>query len=171
MTKQQINEIAFTAFFMGEGMIRIDREMRKAGHHKGKNYGKVRRVFHRHMVRITLRNDDSEVIDWVLKVIGGHCFYRAKRNKIWNRQRGIFTFSNPTIIWQAESLDVCIKVAELLIENPIPSKKKEEAKFFLEYAKLKKDNYVQGKGYPKKILGKFDFYHQKLKELKRYKEQ
>lgn len=167
MTKE---ELAFSSFFMGEGMIRISSEMRKAGNSKGMNYGKTKKVFHRQLVRITLRNDDAKIVEWILSVVGGHCFYRAKRDKVYNRQMGTFTFSNPVIIWQAEDLPTCKRVAELLVANPIPCKKREEAKYFLEYAKLKEDNLVKGKGYKKEMLEKFEFYYQKLKELKKYKE-
>lgn len=167
MTKQ---EIAFGAFFMGEGMLRISKDKRKSGNRHGKNYGKNLIPWYRQVARITLRNDDVDVIDWIVKEIGGHCFYRDKRDKIYNKHTGNFSFSNPVTIWQVEDLDTCEKISKLLIKNPIPCKKKEEAKYFLEYVKLKKDNYVRGKGYPKEILEKFEFYHQKLKELKKYKE-
>ena len=167
MTKQ---ELAFASFFMGEGMIRVSRDKRKSGNRHGKNYGDKLIPWYRQVVRITLRNDDAKVIDWILKVVGGHCFFREKRSKVYNKQRGTYTFSNPVIIWQAEDLDTCEKVSKLLLKNPIPCKKKQEAKFFLEYVKLKRDNYSRGKAYPKEVLEKFEFYHQKLKELKKYKE-
>lgn len=163
-------ELAFTSFFMGEGMLRVSRDKRKSGNRHGKFYGDTLKPWYRQVSRITLRNDDAKVIDWVLKVIGGHCFYREKREKIYNKQRDVYTFSNPVIVWQAEDLPTCKRIASLLLENPIPSKKKEEAKYFLEYVKLKEDNYFRGKGYPNEILEKFEFYHQKLKELKKYKE-
>lgn len=167
MTKQ---ELAFSSFFMGEGMLRVSLDQRKSGNRHGKNYGKNLRPWYRQVIRITLRNDDSAVINWILKEIGGHCFHRDRREKIYNKQRGVYTFSNPVIIWQAEDLDTCERVAKMLIKNPIPCKKRVEAKYFLEYVKLKKDNYFKGKSYPKEILEKFEFYHQKLKELKKYKE-
>jgi hypothetical protein len=167
MTKQ---EIAFSSFFMGEGMLRISDDKRKSGNRYGKNYGKTLKPWYRQVVRITLRNDDSAIVDWILKEIGGHCFFRAKRDKVYNKKTGAYSFSNPIIIWQAEDLKTCGRVAKLLMKNPIPSKKKKEAKYFLDYVKLKMDNYSKGKSYPKGILEKFEFYHKKLRELKKYKE-
>lgn len=167
MTKE---ELAFSSFFMGEGMIRTSFEQRKAGNRKCKNYGKKKKPYFRQLVRITLRNDDSDIVDWILRIVGGHCFNREKRDKIWNKQTGKYTFSNPTIIWQAEDLDTCERVANLLVQNPIPSKKKEEAKVFLEYVKIKRETYKSGIGYPEEVLEKFEHIYDKLKQLKKYKE-
>jgi len=164
------NELAFSSFFMGEGMIRISFDKRKGGHRGGKFYGKRLIPWYRQVIRITLRQDDEKVIDWILKEIGGHCFRRGIRYKVWNKQRGIYTWSRPVTIWQAEDLDTCEKVAKLLLKNPIPSKKKEEARYFLEYVRLKRKSYIRGKSYPKEVFKQFEFYYQKLKKLKKFKE-
>lgn len=163
------NEKAFAAFFLGEGMIRISREFRKAGNYKSVNYGKDKKVFYRHIAKITLRQDDEAILDWVQKNIGGHVFRRGVRDKVWNKQKGTFTWSRPTTIWQAEDLDTCEKIARLLIKCPIPGKKKEEAKIFLKYILLKRKNRILGKPYKKEVLVKFEEYHQKMKNLKKYK--
>ena len=167
MTK---NELAFSSFFLGEGMIRISQDIRGVGRWKPRYLTEKYKLWYRQVIRITLRQDDEAVIDWILKVIGGHCFRRGIRYKIWNKQRGIYTWSRPVTIWQAEDLDTCEKVCKLLLKNPIPSIKKEQARYFLEYVRLKKKSYIKGKSYPKEVLKKFEFYHQKLKELKKFKE-
>lgn len=167
MTK---NELAFSSFFLGEGMIGISKDKRKGGNRFGKNYGKKIKPWYRQVARITLRQDDEKVIDWILKEIGGHCFRRGVRYKIWNKQKGVYSWSRPVTIWQAEDLDTCERICKMILENPIPSKKKEEARYFLEYIVLKKKNYKRGKPYPEEVLKKFEFYHQKLKELKKFKE-
>lgn len=164
------NQKLFAAFFIGGGMLRISFNKRKGGNRFGKNYGKTIIPWYRQVIRITLRQDDEKILDWIKNEIGGHIFRRGIRYKIWNKQRGIFTWSRPVTIWQAEDLDTCELIAKLIIQCPIPSKKKEEAKYFLEYVKLKKDNFFRGKSYPKEVFDKFEFYYQKLKELKRYNE-
>jgi len=170
MNTKNINEMCFASFFMGEGMIRISKDYRKSGNRKSPNYGKEKVVWYRQVARITLRSDDSKIIDWVLKNIGGHCFYREKRNNIYNKQKGTYTFSNPTIIWQAEDIETCKRISKMLIDNPLPAKKKKEAKYFLKYIELKEREYKRGKAYSQDTLKKFEFYYEKLKELKKYNE-
>ncbi len=154
---------------MGEGMMRISSETRKKGNYKSKNYGSERKKYYRHIVKITLRQDDEQILDWIQKEIGGHIFRRGIRNKVYNKLTGGFTFSNPTTIWQAEDLDTCELVAKLIINCPIPSKKKKEAKVFLEYIKLKRNSLNPGKGYFIDISDKFEIFHQEMKNLKQYK--
>lgn len=151
---------------MGEGMIRISRDWRRSGHNR--KGPKV--IWYRQIVRITLRQDDEKVLDWIQDNIGGHIFRRGIRNKIKNKMTGVDSFSRPVTIWQAEDIETCAKVCKILIECPIPSRKKNEASAFLEFASLKKLHYKRGIGYPKEIISKFEFYYQKLKELKRFKE-
>lgn len=153
-------ETAFAGFFLADGMIRISRDKRG-----GSNV-----PWYRQVARITLRQDDEKVLDWIKDNFGGHIFSRGIRNSIKNKKTGEISYSNPVTIWQAEDLDTCKNICKILLMCPIPSKKKEEAKLFLEYAKLKIAKYVRGKGYDIDTLKKFEWYHQGLKDLKRYKE-
>lgn len=153
------NELAFAGFFMGEGMIRISFETRKG-----------RKPFARQVVRITLRQDDEPVLDWILTNFGGHIFRRGVREKVYNRQRGTYTFSNPVTIWQAEDLYTCEKICKLLLKSPVPCKKKLEAQVLIEYAKFKREMWVVGIGYKAGAREKFKEYHDKLIELKKFKE-
>lgn len=164
------NEKLFAAFFTGEGMLRISRDKRGVGRWKPRYLTEKYRPWYRQVVRITLRQDDEKVLDWVRSTIGGHIFRRGVRYKIWNKKSGTFSWSRPVTIWQAEDLETCEKVARLLIQCGIPSKKKEEAKYFLEYALFKKQSFSKGKCYSDEILKRFEFCHQKLKELKQFKE-
>jgi hypothetical protein len=163
-------DLAFGGFFMGEGMIRISLDKRKGGNRFSRNYGEVLKPWYRQVARITLRQDDEQILDLIKSKIGGHVFRRGIRNKVWNKQRGLYTWSHPITIWQAEDLETCEKVCKILLANPLPSKKKEEAKIFIEYISLKKKKYKRGIGYSEDILQKFEWYHQKLKELKKFKE-
>jgi len=167
MTK---NELAFASFFCGEGMFRISKDIRGVGRWKPRYLTEKYKPWYRQVVRITLRQDDEKVLDWIKANIGGHIFRRGVRSKVWNKQKGTYSWSRPVTIWQAEDLETCKKVSKLVLKCPIPSKKKEEAKYLLEYIQLKKKGYRRGKKYSPKLLEKFEFYHQKLKELKRFKE-
>lgn len=158
-------EMAFTGFFMAEGMIRISKDMKRSGRaSQGDKY-----PWYRQVARITLRDDDERVLNWIQKKFGGHIFKRGVRYNITNKQTGKKTFSNPVTIWQAEDMPTIEKICRAILRNPMPSKKKEEAKVFLEYAKLKKRHYKRGKKYPQEVLDKFELYHLKMKELKKYK--
>lgn len=157
--------MAFTGFFMADGMIRISKDMKRSGRaSQGDKY-----PWYRQVIRITLRQDDERVLDWMQKKFGGHIFRRGIRTKIYNKQTGKTTFSHPTTIWQVEDLETCEKICRAILRNPIPSKKKAEAKTFLEYAKLKRRHHKRGKKYPQDVLDKFEEYHQKMKELKKYR--
>lgn len=165
MTKEK-KEIAFGSYFLADGMIRIGKDMRRSGRNNdGEKY-----PWYRQAARITVRNDDADIVDWVEDNIGGHVFFHAKRDRVWNEKKGKYYHPNPTAIWQAEALDDCVRVCEIMLKSPIPGKKKKEAKLFLEYAQVKKDNYKRGKKYPPEAMKKFDKYYQKMKDLKKFKE-
>lgn len=158
-----ITEASFAAFFMGEGMIRVSKEKRT-------RWGREI-VYYRQIARITLRQDDEAVLDWILANIGGHIFRRGIRNKVTNKLTGTFTRSNPVTIWQVEDVPTCIKIANLLIKSPIPSKKKKEAVLFKEYLETKKKYLLAHpqKTYTDKMKERFLEIEEEMKSLKKFK--
>ena len=167
MTKE---ELAFSSFFMGEGCLCINVQRRKSGNRKGKNYGKKFIPWVRQVCKITLRQDDEKIIDWIKNLMGGSVLMRGYRPNVKNHLTGKITTSKPIIIWQTQSLEDCKRVCKLVIENPIPCKKKEEAKYMLEFLEYKSKCYKRGISYTEEQMQKFYYYKDLVSNLKKFKE-
>ena len=149
--------IEFIGFFWGEGCLSILKASNRSQKDPRPTYLPV--------IQISLRKDDSEILEWCKKEFGGNLY------SFLPRQLKNGYINKPVCIWRLTGLSGCKKVLEILKLGKLPSVKQKQITLFEEFLNLKsrgKRHGFQGRWYSDEELSRLAEIKSQLSSLKLY---
>lgn len=146
----------FCGFFWGEGNFMIDiwqKKMlskRRLADGTMKEYGYRMQQCCRVRVRIIQREDDRQVLEHLVKNLGGHIYTHKSRKMVSGGNGRIYT-NNKQLVWQVQDRRQVERILDILERGVFPAKKHQEIEI------MRKAIYVldnHARGWPKEDVDK-----------------